>query len=92
MELNYDVLYDHFGSDDNIYGLAESILMRIDELSEDVYEDVWQAMDDGMIYTEDQWDMLKYYCTPSNADFNDAWGSFEADLIRAINDGVLRAE
>lgn len=66
--------------------------MRIDELSEDVYEDVWQAMDEGMIYTEDQWDMLKYYCTPSNADFNSAWEDFENDLVSAINDGVLEAE
>ena len=91
MSINLNVLYRHFPLDD-INGLAEGVLNRIDELTDDVYEDIWQAMNDELIYTEDQWIMIKSYCTPQEADFNYAWESFEADLIQAINDGVLEAE
>lgn len=93
MELNYDVLYKHFPHDD-INGIAEHVLMRIDddELKDNVYDAVACAMDDELIYTDDQWAMIREYCTPHDASFSDAWFMFENDLVDAINDGVLVRE
>ena len=89
MELNYEVLYRHFPSD-KINGIAEAVLSRIDEDElDDVYDAVYQAMDDELIYTDDQWAMIREYCTPHDASFSDAWDMFESDLVNAINDGVL---
>jgi hypothetical protein len=89
MSLNYEKLVRHFNGD--FAGIAENVLSRIDadEIEKDPYEAVLQAMDDELIYTEDQWAMIEYYCTPQNADFNGAWEDFANDLMSAINDGVL---
>lgn len=92
MSLNYEKLVRHFSGD--FAGIAENVLSRIDadEIEKDAYEAVLQAMDDELIYTEDQWAMIEYYCTPQNADFNGAWEDFANDLMSAINDGVLVRE
>lgn len=50
--------------------LAEEVLNRIEEehyLNEnedEAREAVYYAMNDEMIYTEDQWKMMELYCTP----------------------------
>lgn len=90
MSLNMNVIYNEFGYND-LAGLAESIFNRIDvdDYKADAYEALFQAMDEEMIYTKDQWTMIEYYCTPQNADFNGAWEDFANDLMSAINDGVL---
>lgn len=93
MQLNYDILYNHFPHDD-INGIAENVLSRIDddELEDNVYDAVAYAMNDELIYTDDQWAMIREYCTPHDASFDDAWFMFENDLVDAINDGVLIRE
>lgn len=92
MAMNYSVILNHFNGE--MIGLAENILDRIDvdTYREDAYEAVWQAMDEGLIYTADQWTMLEYYCTPTNASFEDAWNDFENDLMECINDGAIEIE
>ena len=88
--INYDILVKHFTGD--FQAVAENVLLRIDEVNEGtIDDDLWQAMNDELIYTEDQWSMIAYYCTPQNADFNSAWDDFYADLRNAISDGVLEA-
>lgn len=89
MSLNYEKLSRHFCGD--FVGIAENVLSRIDadEITNDPYEAVFQAMDDELIYTADRWAMIEYYCTPENADFDSAWEDFANDLMSAINDGVL---
>ena len=89
MELNYDVLYRYFPND-KINGIAEAVLNRIDEDEMDEpYDAVFDAMNDELIYTEDQWAMIEYYCTPQDANYDSAWDSFEYDLLSAVDDGVL---
>lgn len=93
MKMNMNIIYNTFGYND-MAGLAESILNRIDldDLKEDAYGALFQAMDEGMIYTEDQWTMIEYYCTPSDANYNTAWEMFESDLMACINAGVIEIE
>jgi len=84
MTINYSILVKHFNGD--FAGIAENVLMRMDDRSSD---ELWQAMDDELIYTCDQWAMIEYYCTPQNADFESAWTEFYNDLMNAIDDGIL---
>ena len=63
--------------------------MRMEDASDD---ELWQAMDDELIYTEDRWTLLKGYCTPEEADFGRAWEDFYCDLSSALADGVLEDE
>lgn len=88
-----NVIYNEFGYND-MAGLAENILDRIDvdDVKEDAYEALYQAMDVGMIYTKDQWTMIEYYCTPQDADFNTAWENFESDLMNCLSAGVIETE
>lgn len=79
---------------DLIKDIIERALMNIDEESEnDVLVDdeklntiVWEAMDEGMIYTADQWTMLQQYCTPQDVDFDTAWSDMVADVERCVRE------
>ena len=73
--------------------LADMILTRIDEYTEDTLDDVlWEAMDSGMIYTKDQWTMVEEFCTPFEVNFDYAWEMFESYLRKAIASGVLEED
>lgn len=84
--------------DDKFYDLIKDIIERalsnIDEEStNDVLVDdeklntiVWEAMDEGMIYTDDQWTMLHEYCTPQEVDFDTAWSDMIADVERCVKE------
>ena len=89
--VNMQKVFDTFGYGE-MAGLAEGVLNRIeaDDLKDDPYEAVWQAMDDELIYTADQWTMIQYYCTPQNADYDNAWEEFQNDLMTCIRDGVFK--
>lgn len=91
--LNMSIIYDQFGYGD-MAGLAENILDRIDvdDVKDDAYEALYQAMDDGMIYTDDQWIMIRYYCTPQDANYNTAWEAFEGDLMNCLSAGVIEED
>lgn len=91
--LNMSIIYDQFGYGD-MAGLAENILDRIDvdDVKDDAYEALYQAMDDGMIYTKDQWTMIEYYCTPQDANYNTAWEAFEGDLMKCLSAGVIEED
>ena len=70
------------------YDLAKDILGRIDfdELNEDnIYDAVYDAMDESLIYTEDQWKMMELYQSPSEANFDNAWSDFESDLTGVVD-------
>lgn len=90
MTINNTILYNHFSSE-KILGIAENVLSRMDmeNVKEDYYEELSSCMDDALIYTEDQWAIIEYYCTPITADFNEAWDEFYNDLSRCIDDGVF---
>lgn len=93
MTVNFSKLCEKFGYGEFV-GIAENVLDRIDaEELENVEEAVFNAMNDALIYYDDQWDMMKYYCSPQTADFDSAWNDFYDDLIDAIiNYNVLEEE
>lgn len=65
--------------------VSRAIDYDIDEINEDnVDEYVKQAMDDGLIYYDDEWLMLKAYCNPKKANYNDAYDELYTDLVNII--------
>ena len=91
LENKNEALFNTFGIHDDILTVAEDILDRFESIHEDggdVYDDLFQAMNEGMIYTADQWTMMQYYCTPQDASFEDAWMSFEGDLLSIIENAL----
>ena len=95
MQLNMNVIYKHFEyASSEMIDLVEDMLDRIDEdeLKNDPYEAVSEAMDSGLIYTADEWTMIEHYCTPIDADFQLAWESFQNDLMACIEDGAIEVE
>jgi len=68
---------------DNIRGIAEMCLSRVDDFSSE--EDVIQSMNDALIYTDDQWEILKYYCDIKDANFYNAMEEFTNDLLRCAD-------
>lgn len=54
--------------------LIENILNRIDNPNDD--EDIWQSIDDSIIYYKDQWTIIKEYCSPTEANWEYAIQEF----------------
>lgn len=61
--------------------IAESIIERMEAPTE---EELWQAMDDTLIYYDDQWEIMKYYQNPKEANFNEAMEEFYNDLVEIL--------
>jgi len=95
MTINYENLYKSFETFGEIIELAGDILSRLEpeDLDIDEFDDaLFQAMDSGLIYTKDQWTMIEYYCTPQEANFEEAWEAFYGDLRKAVINGALRED
>lgn len=78
------------GNDWDFNNLFDDILERAvdiynDQEERDDYEAINKAIDDGLIYYADQWNILKHYCTPSNVNFEIAAESFSQDLLTALD-------
>lgn len=70
-----------------ISNIARRILERIDEDETDASEAVSQAMDDELIYTEDQWAVIAYYSDPSDPkNLSEACEEFFGDLLECIDE------
>lgn len=91
MTINMKKLYKVFNGYgcSEIIGIAENVLGRMDSTDTD---ELWDAMDDELIYTADQWEIMKYYCTPDKADLMEAYDCFYNDLCEAIAEGALEEE
>ena len=65
--------------------IAEAIIERMEECTEDEIEDELKyAMDLELIYTEDLWAIMAYYQTPQEANFNEAMEEFYNDLLEIL--------
>lgn len=70
-----------------ISNIARRILERIDEDETDASEAVSQAMDDELIYTEDQWTVIAYYSDPSDPkNLSEACEEFFGDLLECVEE------
>lgn len=63
--------------------LIENILDRIDNPNDD--EDIFQAIDDELIYYDDQWLVLKEYCTPVEANWDYAIEEFIHTVFSVVS-------
>lgn len=74
--VNYLIENGHSSTDEFI-DLVENIISRI-EVGEDeeLTDAIYKALDEGLIYYDDQWTVLKEYCYPTNADWDVAFEEF----------------
>jgi len=88
-EINMSIMMNVFGVGD-LLSLATDILERYTcEEDGDEIDRLYQAIDDGLIYTRDEWTVIESYCTPLDADYGVALEHFENDLMDAINRGAI---
>ena len=72
MELSKDAkneIYTQFNWDSGVCDVIDEILPRIelDGLNEDnIIERIEYALDDALLYTDDQWALIKYYSFPDD--------------------------
>ena len=83
MEITKDLhllLWDKFNL--KVCEIAEAIIERMEECTEDEIEDELKyAMDLELIYTEDLWTIMAYYQTPQEANLDEATEEFYNDLL-----------
>ena len=76
--------------DDNLQCLAEDIYCRFfscdtESIEDDPYGLIYQCLDEALIYDCDQWKVLKAYCSPTEASWEEAIGQFTNDIINALD-------
>lgn len=72
--------------------IARAIIDRVefDEIADDseLYDAIYHAMDDELIYTADLWQVMEYYQTPENANLTDATSSLLDDLLTVVRNSI----
>jgi hypothetical protein len=67
-----------------VLAVAENVIDRIEGFErEDLFDEICQAVDDELIYTEDQWDIISNYIDPAdigNVSFCDIINEFIEDI------------
>lgn len=75
--------YFDYSLDFEFADLVEDILNRIDDQHNS--DDVMQAIDDGLIYYSDQWKVLQHYCSPKDANWENAIDEFVTDIYHIVD-------
>lgn len=71
--------------------IARAIIDRVEfsEIEDDeLYDAIYHAMDDELIYTDDLWEIMKYYQTPESANLTDAISYLLDDLLTAVRNSI----
>lgn len=71
--------YFDYSWDFEFLDLVADTLERVEDFSND--EQVLEAAADATIYYKDQWTILQHYCTPEEANWENAYEAFTNDLI-----------
>lgn len=85
---NLNMSWDATGIAENVYNRAICDAENIDEAFESLYD----ALNDELIYTADQWTIMQEYQTPDEANFNEAYEMFYEDLCRHFYEIVKEEE
>ena len=77
----HDIIAEYFdyNGDFEFLDIVASVLGRISNFEDD--EDIYQSLDDELIYTYDQWKVLEHYCTPQEANWDSAYSDFMNDVF-----------
>lgn len=57
----------------------------IENFNGDVYDAATTALDEGLIYKEDNWTIMEYCQDPENANLSEAIGSTTDDIVKVLN-------
>lgn len=80
--LNYDEK-----NNDLAVSIAEKIVDYLnDGECSDLETALWNELDVGLMYYEDQWELLKTYQTPKNANYDDAIEMLVAEIHSVIEE------
>ena len=76
--------------DFDLQQLAEDIFERffdndIEDIEADPYDLLYRCIEDSVIYYDDQWTVLKSYCLPDEANWEEAMDQFTSDLIDSLD-------
>lgn len=74
----FDYTYDF-----EFLDIVADIIDRIDDFSDE--QEAFDAIDAQLIYAEDQWKVMQFYQSPSEADFNSAMDSLTEDILGICN-------
>lgn len=70
-----------------IRGIADAIYDRAETMeTDDTYEAIVDALNDELIYTDDQWEVMKAYQSPQDANWIEAVEEFINDLITCVEE------
>ena len=59
---------------------------------EEVKDNLWASINDSLIYYDDQWELMRYYFTPANANLDEAFELLYNDLWKATDDVIEEVE
>ena len=72
--------------------IARAIIDRVEfgEIEDDseLYDAIYHAMDDELIYTADLWQVMEYYQTPESANLTDAISYLLDDLLTVVRNSI----
>lgn len=74
-----------FGYDYDINCVVNDILDRIDPDEEEIIDEIYSAIDSGLIYTEDQWKVVHYYMMPAEIG-SKCW----FDIMEEFHDDIMK--
>lgn len=74
---------------DKYFNLLVDIVKRAIGISEelgaeDLYDAAEEAVDEGMIYTDDQWLIMRYFQNPSEANLQEAFELLTNDVVSVL--------
>lgn len=86
-----DIIAEHFDYTVNFdfLDIVSNIIDRIDDIDEfkdedEIYDAVYSALDDELIYDDDQWTVMRFYQTARDASLDEALDSLVADCVAIV--------
>ena len=81
-----EAAFEVFGRED-MAAVARSILQEIEykDFDDRNESSVVQAVRDGLYWDDDEWTVLRYYCSPEDANWDAALESLYNDMLEAYN-------
>lgn len=65
--------------------IVANVLERVDLEAEEVEESIYEAIDEELIYYDDQWTIMRFYQLPKDANLENALMEFQDDITSLVN-------
>lgn len=85
-----DIIAEHFDytGDFDFLDIVANVIDRIDDIEElgddDINDEVYSAIDDELIYYNDQWRIMMFYQTPGDANLDEAIDQLAEDCVEIV--------